>query len=51
VAAMGWSLLLGWKRLNREDLSQARRGFASACQLLAIGTVGCGWWLQFWGWA
>ncbi|VVQ17409.1 hypothetical protein PS914_06010 [Pseudomonas fluorescens] len=50
VAAMGWGLLLGWKRLSREGPSLVRRGSAIACLLLAEGMVGFGWWLQFWGW-
>jgi polyferredoxin len=51
VAAMGWSLLLGWKRLSRENRSLARRVSSSACLLLANGLIGFGWWLQFWGWS
>lgn len=51
LAALGWSLLLGWKRLNRERLALPRRVAAGACLLLASGLIGCGWWLQFWGWA
>jgi hypothetical protein len=47
---MGWSLLLGWKRLDREGISRVRRCADSTCLLLAIGLVGFGWWLQFWGW-
>lgn len=50
MAAMGWSLLLGWKLLSREDVSLARRLSGSGCLLLANGLVGYGWWLQFWGW-
>jgi hypothetical protein len=51
VAALGWSLLLGWKRLHRESLSLPRLAAAEACLLLASALIGCGWWLQFWGWA
>ncbi|MEZ1317809.1 4Fe-4S binding protein [Pseudomonas fluorescens] len=51
VAALGWSLLLGWKRLHRESLSLSRLAAAEACLLLASALIGCGWWLQFWGWA
>lgn len=51
LAALGWSLLLGWKRLNRERLALPRRIAAGACLSLASGLIGCGWWLQFWGWA
>jgi polyferredoxin len=50
MAAMGWSLLLGWKLLGRESASLARRLSGSGCLLLANGLVGYGWWLQFWGW-
>jgi hypothetical protein len=50
LAAMGWSLLLGWKRLDREGISRVRRCAGSTCLLLAISLVGFGWWLQFWGW-
>ena len=50
LAAMGWSLLLGWKRLDREGLSRGRHCAGNTCLLLAIGLVGFGWWLQFWGW-
>lgn len=50
IAAMAWSLVLGWKLLGREDVSMARRLAGSGCLLLANGLVGYGWWLQFWGW-
>ncbi|WP_248804843.1 4Fe-4S binding protein [Pseudomonas sp. MWU13-2100] len=50
LAAIGWSLLLGWKLLGRQGLAPVRRGGAGACLLLANGLVGYGWWLQFWGW-
>jgi hypothetical protein len=48
MAAMGWSLVLGWKLLDRVSLT--RRLSGSGCLLLANGLVGYGWWLQFWGW-
>lgn len=51
LAAMAWSLLLGWQRLNSARLSLQRQLAASACLLLAVGMIGVGWWLQFWGWA
>ncbi|MDI3271564.1 4Fe-4S binding protein [Pseudomonas sp. MDT1-16] len=51
IAVMGWSLLLGWERLDREGISLARRCAGSTCLLLGISLVGFGWWLQFWGWA
>ncbi|MEB0121554.1 4Fe-4S binding protein [Pseudomonas sp. CCI1.2] len=51
MAAMGWSLLLGWKRLDREGISLPRRLSGAVCLLLANGLIGFGWWLQFWGWA
>jgi hypothetical protein len=50
MAAMGWSLVLGWKVLNRERASLARCLSGSGCLLFANGLVGYGWWLQFWGW-
>ena len=46
VAAIAWSLWLGYKRLEHA----ARRHLAMACLVLANGLVGYGWWLQFWGW-
>ena len=51
LAAMAWSLLLGWQRLNSARLPLQRQLAASACLLLAVGMIGVGWWLQFWGWA
>ncbi|MCU7247465.1 4Fe-4S binding protein [Pseudomonas koreensis] len=51
IAAMGWSLLLGWRRLSRERLSRPKRIAGAAGLLLANGLIGFGWWLQFWGWA
>ena len=51
LAAMAWSLLLGWQRLNSARLAMQRQLAASACLLLAVGMIGVGWWLQFWGWA
>lgn len=51
LAAMAWSLLLGWQRLNSARLPMPRQLAASACLLLAVGMIGVGWWLQFWGWA
>ncbi|WP_248797742.1 4Fe-4S binding protein [Pseudomonas sp. MWU13-2105] len=51
LAAIGWSLWLGWKLLGQQNLAPLRRGGAGACLLLASGLVGYGWWLQFWGWA
>ena len=51
LAAMAWSLLLGWQRLNSAGLPMQRQLAASACLLLAVGMIGVGWWLQFWGWA
>lgn len=51
LAAMGWSLLLGWKRLRREGISLARCVSGGVCLFLANGLIGFGWWLQFWGWA
>ena len=51
LAAMAWSLLLGWQRLNSARLPMQRQLAASACLLLAVGMIGVGWWLQFWGWA
>ena len=51
LAAMAWSLLLGWQRLKNADLPMRRQLAASACLLLAVGMIGVGWWLQFWGWA
>lgn len=50
MAAMAWSLVLGWKVLGREGVSLSRRMAGSGCLLLANGLVGYGWWLQFWGW-
>ncbi|MDY7565186.1 4Fe-4S binding protein [Pseudomonas sp. RTC3] len=50
MAAMGWSLSLGWKLLGHEQVSLPRRVAGSGCLLLANGLVGYGWWLQFWGW-
>jgi ABC-type Na+ efflux pump permease subunit len=50
IAAMGWSLLLGCERLNREGNGLARRLSGRICLLLANGLIGLGWWLQFWGW-
>lgn len=51
LAAMAWSLLLGWQRLKRANLPVHRQLAASSCVLLAVGMIGLGWWLQFWGWA
>ena len=51
LAAMAWSLLLGWQRLKNADQPMHRQLAASACLLLAVGMIGVGWWLQFWGWA
>ncbi|MCI0998333.1 4Fe-4S binding protein, partial [Pseudomonas corrugata] len=48
LAAMSWSLWLGWKRL--EQVPPVRRLPAMTCLALACGLVGYGWWLQFWGW-
>ncbi|VVN88712.1 4Fe-4S binding protein [Pseudomonas fluorescens] len=50
MAAMAWSLVLGWKVLGREGVSLTPRMAGSGCLLLANGLVGYGWWLQFWGW-
>jgi len=51
VAAIGWSLLLGWQLLARHGIAPGRRIAASACLLMASSLVGYAWWLQFWGWA
>ncbi|WP_460141614.1 4Fe-4S binding protein [Pseudomonas sp. S2_E01] len=51
IAAVGWSVLLGYKRLNRQRLPVPRRLAACTCLMLASGLIGYGWWLQFWGWA
>ncbi len=50
VAAIAWSLWLGWKRLRSTVASPIRRLPAMACLVLASSLVGYGWWLQFWGW-
>ncbi len=51
IAAVGWSVLLGYKRLNRQRLPVPRRLAAGTCLMMASGLIGYGWWLQFWGWA
>lgn len=48
-AAIGWCLWLGWRQL--QGLETRRRCLGWLCVLLSNGLVGCGWWLQFWGWA
>lgn len=48
LAAMAWSLWLGYKRV--EPTTAARRLAAMACLVSANSLVGYGWWLQFWGW-
>ena len=50
VAAIAWSLWLGWKRLEQTTTSPVQRLPAMACLIVASGLVGYGWWLQFWGW-
>ncbi|MNI78747.1 hypothetical protein D3C73_1351480 [compost metagenome] len=50
LGAIGWSLLLGWKRMALQGIPLPRRSAAGACLLLANALVGYGWWLQFWGW-
>ncbi|MEX3776482.1 4Fe-4S binding protein [Pseudomonas sp. MYb118] len=51
LAAMAWSLLLGHKRLRRQNLTMPKLLTAGTCLILASGLIGYGWWLQFWGWA
>lgn len=51
LAAMAWSLLLGHKRLRRQNLTIPKLATAGTCLILASGLIGYGWWLQFWGWA
>lgn len=50
MAAMAWSLWLGWKRLEQTTASPIQRLLAITCLAFANGLVGHGWWLQFWGW-
>ncbi|PAU64601.1 hypothetical protein BZL41_09540 [Pseudomonas sp. PIC25] len=50
AGAIAWSLWLGWQVLRGERLSARRTLTAFACLLPAVGLVGYGWWLQFWGW-
>jgi len=50
VAAIAWSLWLGYRRLEQTTASPVRRLLAMACLVSASGLVGYGWWLQFWGW-
>nr|BFE97367.1 hypothetical protein GCM10020185_79030 [Pseudomonas brassicacearum subsp. brassicacearum] len=50
VAAIAWSLWLGWKRLQQTQTPAIQRSPAMACLVMASSLVGYGWWLQFWGW-
>lgn len=50
MAAMAWSLWLGYRRLTQTAASPNQRLSAMVCLALACGLVGYGWWLQFWGW-
>ncbi|MCY1554806.1 hypothetical protein D9M68_914080 [compost metagenome] len=51
VAAIGWSLWLGWQVISIHGGRGLHRLAAFACLILAAGLVGYGWWLQFWGWS
>lgn len=50
IAAIAWSLWLGYKRLQQTQAPSTQRLPAMACLVLASSLVGYGWWLQFWGW-
>jgi hypothetical protein len=51
VAAIVWSLWLGWQVLGRHGARGLNRLAAFSCLALGSAGVGYGWWLQFWGWS
>jgi polyferredoxin len=49
LAAMLWSLQLAWQ-ISR-PFSAPARALLLLSVSLAVGLIGYGWWLQFWGWS